>query len=84
LTVDVEEERGRRIVAAAEIIGAPYNLEFDQVLLAWLRQHPAGITPVLGTTRIDRVRKALRVTISPMTREEWFMLLRASTGHDVA
>lgn len=84
LTIEAEDERIRRIVAAAEIIGRKYGVDFDQVLLAWLHQHPAGITPVLGTTRIDRVTKALRAPAVPMTREEWFMLLRAATGHDVA
>jgi predicted oxidoreductase len=54
------------------------------VLLAWLMQHPAGITPVLGTTKIERVRKAMQALEVRMEREEWFMLLRAATGHEVA
>lgn len=84
LTAEAEDDQSRRIVAAAEIIGRKYGVDFDQVLLAWLHQHPAGITPVLGTTRVERVKKALKAASLKLTREEWFMLLRASTGHDVA
>lgn len=84
LTPDSEDDQGRRIVAAAEIIGRKYGVDFDQILLAFLHQHPAGITPVLGTTRIERVKKAVAASNIRLTREEWFMLLRASTGHDVA
>ncbi len=84
LTPDAEDDQCRRIVAAAEIIGGKYGVDFDQVLLAFLHQHPAGITPVLGTTRIERVKKACAAASLRLAREEWFMLLRASTGHDVA
>jgi hypothetical protein len=84
LTAEAEEEQSRKIVAAAEILGHKYGAEFDQILLSWLLQHPARITPVLGTTRIERIRKAVQATSVKLTREEWFMLLRAATGKDVA
>lgn len=84
LTADADDEPSRRIVAAAEIIGRKYGVDFDQVLLAWLHQHPSGITPVLGTTKVERVRKAMQASTLPLAREEWFMLLRAATGQDVA
>jgi predicted oxidoreductase len=84
LTADAEDESSRKIVAAAEILGRKHGIAFDQVLLAWLMQHPAGITPVLGTTKIERVRKAMQALEVRMEREEWFMLLRAATGHEVA
>jgi predicted oxidoreductase len=82
--LDPEDERSRRVMAMAQILGERYNAGFDQVLLAWLMQHPAGILPVLGTTRADRIKDAMRAADIRMSREEWFMLLRASTGHEVA
>jgi predicted oxidoreductase len=45
--------------------------------------HPSGIMPVLGTSKIERVQKALEATKIKMSREEWFMLCRASMGHEV-
>ena len=41
----------RRIMAVAEILGEKYAAGFDQILLAWLMKHPAGIIPILGTTK---------------------------------
>ncbi|MFY7793234.1 MAG: aldo/keto reductase [Chitinophagaceae bacterium] len=79
-----EDERLRKIHAVAEIIAQRHGLEASQVLLAWVLTHPAKITPVLGTSRIDRMRTAVAVAMQRLDREEWFMLLRASTGRDVA
>lgn len=81
--LDAEDEKSRRILSMARIIGEKYNASFDQVLIAWLMKHPAGIVPVLGTTKIDRLKAALEATSIEMTREEWHMLLRASNGFDV-
>ncbi len=35
-----------------------YNASEDQLLLAWLLQHPANIHPVVGSTRIERLKAA--------------------------
>jgi len=78
-----DDERNRRVVAAATILAEKYSAEPDQILLNWLLMHPSGILPVLGTSKIERVKKALEATAIKMTREEWFILWRASTGHDV-
>jgi predicted oxidoreductase len=78
-----DDEPIRRVIAAASIIAEKYNMGPDQVLLNWLLMHPSGIIPVLGTSKIERVQKALEATETKMTREEWFILWRASKGHDV-
>lgn len=78
-----EDEPIRRVIAAATIIAEKYNIGPDQVLLNWLLMHPSGIIPVLGTSKIGRVKKALEATEIKITREEWFILWRASAGHDV-
>jgi predicted oxidoreductase len=78
-----EDERIGRIVAAASILAEQYRVGADQILLNWLLKHPSGIIPVLGTSKIERVQKALEAIEIKMTREEWFMLWRASTGTEV-
>lgn len=81
--LDAEDERSRRIISMANILGEKYNSSFDQILLAWLMKHPSGIVPVLGTTKIERIQAALNASSIEMTNEEWHMLLRASNGFDV-
>lgn len=78
-----DDERSRRIMAVAEILGEKYAAGFDQILLAWLMKHPAGIIPVLGTTKAERIKTAILARSIDLSREEWYMLLRAATGHEV-
>ena len=83
LYAETDDERSRRIKAVAAILGDQYQAGLDQMLLAWLMQHPAGIRPVLGTTRPERLQAAMAARNIHMTREEWFMLWRAASGHEV-
>ncbi len=79
-----DEDRQLRIRAVAELLGKQYHCGADQLLLAWLMQHPSGILPVLGTARPARITAAAAATAIRLTREEWFMVWRASTGTEVA
>ena len=81
--LDVQDEKSRRIISMASMLGEKYNASFDQILIAWLLKHPAGIVPVLGTTKIERIQAAMAAGSIEMTSEEWHMLLRASNGFDV-
>jgi len=60
------------------------DVGLDQIYLAWLLKHPAQILPVLGTARIDRMKAAAGALQINMTDEEWFELLEASRGKEVA
>ena len=71
---DESDERSRKILAVADILAEKYSARSDQILLAWLWKHPSGIIPVLGTTRIERVKSALAAKKIELTRDEWFLL----------
>lgn len=83
LFAKLEDERNQRIVAVASMLADKYDAGPDQILLSWLLQHPSEVIPVLGTSRIERVQAALEATNISMTREEWFMLWRASIGREI-
>jgi len=75
-------ERIRRVHTAwQEAKGTAMGL--DQLLLAWLLKHPAGILPVLGTTKPERIQAAVAATALEMDRQDWFALLRAARGFDI-
>ena len=61
-----------------------YDAQPDQVLLAWLRKHPAGIVPVLGTSKLSRIKNAKDSLKINLTHEEWYMLWQAATGTEIA
>ena len=83
LFAQLEDERNKRIVAVASMLADKYGAGPDQILLSWLIQHPSEVIPVLGTSRIERVQAAMDATTISMTREEWFMLWRASIGREI-
>ena len=77
------QARTKRVRIKALQLAEKYEASLDQILLAWLLKHPAGIIPILGTTHPDRVRSAAGATRLNLSREEWFELWQASTGEPV-
>lgn len=76
-------EQTDRIHAAMESMGSKYNATKDQLLLAWILKHPAGIHPVIGTTDKLRIINASKAMSIEMDLEDWFVLLAASQGYKV-
>jgi predicted oxidoreductase len=50
----------------------------SNVALAWLLLHPAKIVPIIGSTRVARIRAAAKSTEIHLAREEWYQLLAAA------
>lgn len=73
-----------RIKGTATKLQEKYAASFDQILTAWLLQHPSRIIPVFGSTKIKRLESAKGALDIQMTNEEWFMLWEAANGHEVA
>ena len=84
LLAETDDEQTKRILAVANFLADKYNSSADVILLSWLISHPSGIIPVLGTSKIERIKAATAATQIKLEREEWFMLWRASTGKEVA
>ena len=80
---DEPDERSERILSIAKILGEKYNATTDQILLAFVFKHPSKIIPVIGSTKIERLKSAYHVAQINIEREEWFMLWRASRGQEV-
>lgn len=55
----------------------------EQLLVTWLLRHPAGIYPVMGTTRPERLKEAVKATEIKLAREDWFSMWEAAAGHEV-
>lgn len=76
-------ERVLRIKKVAGALQDKYAASLDQILIAWLLQHPTGVLPVLGTSKFSRITAATAALQIKLSREEWFMLWEASTGEEV-
>ena len=81
---DDSHPRFRSITVTATELAEKYNTGLNEILLAWLHTHPSGTLPVIGTTKIERLLQAKAAASITLEREDWFKLLMASTGEDVA
>ncbi|MFC4636395.1 aldo/keto reductase family oxidoreductase [Dokdonia ponticola] len=73
----------QRIKALLRTLTEKYNVTEDQLLLAWIMQHPAGVHPVIGTTSKDRITNAVKAASITLELQDWFALLIESQGHKV-
>ena len=84
---DYFKGEGTRLLGLREqvrTIGEKYGVDEDVVLLAWCRKHPTRPLPVIGTTRKDRITRSLKALDIDLERQEWFEILEAGRGHQVA
>jgi predicted oxidoreductase len=77
------DERSKRILSVANILAEKYSATVDQILLAFVFKHPSKIIPVIGSTKIERLTHAYDAAKINIEREEWYMLWRASKGHEI-
>jgi predicted oxidoreductase len=64
----------------ADRIGKP----FASVVFAWIMQLPSRPIPLTGTSRIEAIAVAVAGTTFTLSRSDWFRILRAARGHEVA
>ena len=77
-------EAARRVRDALRSVAEELGgLTLDQAALAWILTHPARVVPVLGTSRLDNIAKAVQIRDTRLSREQWFSVLAAAQGHEV-
>ncbi len=60
-----------------------HRVSREAIVLAWLLRYPAGIQPVLGTTKPSRLRACAEALEVELGREEWYALFAAARGKPV-
>ena len=60
------------------------KVPFASVVFAWIMQLPSRPIPITGTGRIEAVAVAVAGTSFTLSRSDWFHILRAARGHEVA
>ena len=77
------EEQTGRIQSELALQAEKYETEPWIVILAWLLKHPAGILPIVGSTRPSRIKAATKSLKLEYTRVDWYRLLQAREGCEV-
>jgi predicted oxidoreductase len=57
---------------------------FASVVFAWIMQLPSRPLPLTGSGRIEAIRVAVAGTTFTLPHSDWFRILRAARGHEVA
>ena len=52
----------------------------EAILLAFLLKHPSNIQPVIGTTKLDRIKGVTMALDFELTRDEWYSLFVSARG----
>ena len=78
--VDPTDVRAVDVARVCDRIAADQGVTRSAILLAWVMRHPAGIVPIIGTQRIDRIRECARATDVELTADQWYEILVAGRG----
>lgn len=81
---DIKTQAHKNILEVAEQISFVHNTSVPAILLAFLYMHPTKITPVMGTTKIERLKEAKTAMDIQLSRTEFYQIWTASTGKEVA
>ena len=76
-------DKADNVKAAGALVkstAARYGCPPEALQLAWLLKHPAGIQPVLGTTKPARLRACAKALDIELSREDWYALFAAARG----
>ncbi|MFI8605368.1 aldo/keto reductase family oxidoreductase [Cellulophaga baltica] len=76
--------KSERIALVLKTLMEKYNASESQLLLAWLLKHPASVLPVVGTTNFERLSESVAAVEINLELQDWFLLLEASQGKEVA
>ncbi|WP_052432320.1 aldo/keto reductase [Flammeovirga pacifica] len=78
-----QDEKTLHLKNTLSQVGEKYDLAIDQTIFAWHLTHPARITPILGTTKAERIEGAAKVMSIQLEKEDWFKILEAAEGNEV-
>lgn len=62
---------------------AKYEKPADVILFAWIMQHPAGIIPVSGSIKAERLINQMKAMNLRLDLEDWFAMWTESMGEKV-
>jgi predicted oxidoreductase len=79
-----ETAQTKRIKAVLKKLTKKHETSEDVILLAFILRHPAKVAPVIGTTNKERILNANSALNIHLELQDWFELLAASQGHEVA
>lgn len=76
-----QDDRGKRLLSTLQGIAAELETSVDQLIYSWILKHPAGIVPIVGSGKIQRIEQAVQALDIKLSLEQWFEIFESSLGH---
>ena len=74
------DDRARAVAEICDRLAGEFGVARSAILLAWAMRHPAGVVPIIGTQRPDRIRECARAAHVELTADQWYEILVAGRG----
>ncbi|MBC5637778.1 aldo/keto reductase family oxidoreductase [Ornithinibacillus sp. BX22] len=79
-----EDDKAVRLRKTLEKIAIEMDRSsIDEILYAWILNHPANVMPIVGSSKKERIQKAVNALNIELSLDQWFEILHASMGHEV-
>jgi predicted oxidoreductase len=69
-----------KLVQVLDETAQRYSVSRTVIALAWLLKHPSGIIPIVGSSKPEHIREAVKADSVDVNREDWYRLYVAARG----
>jgi len=73
-----------KLLSVMQNISDSLGVSADKVALSWSLKHPSNPIPILGTLTPERITLGAEATNVILDRQQWFKILEAGVGKEVA
>lgn len=77
---DTHPPRLVTLLERLDVLAERHGCDRMAIVLAFLLAHPAGIIPIVGTQKPERLRACARAVSITLSRQEWYEILQTSLG----
>ena len=77
---DPKREKKQKLVDLLDKTAADHSVSRSVICLAWLMKHPSKIIPIVGSSKPDHIKDAVKADAMELSREEWYRILVAARG----
>jgi predicted oxidoreductase len=77
---DAQPPRLITLLQCLDALAERHNCERMVIALAFLLAHPAGIIPIIGTQKPERLQACARAVSITLSRQEWYEIVQTSLG----
>ena len=73
-------DRDRAVAEALDAVAIDHGVSRSVAAYSWVMAHPAGIVPIVGSQRPERIVEAVGAVQVRWTRQQWYGVLVAARG----